>query len=79
MGFARRRLETHGQAERRTDLNPFHSRRRDVGPTVALFVDRCIMCTRCVRFTREISGTAALIAASIVSHNGTTLPSNNSR
>ena len=51
----------HGQAERRTDLNPFHSRRRDVGPTVTLFVDRCIMCTRCVRFTREVSGTSELM------------------
>ncbi|MFM7248466.1 MAG: 2Fe-2S iron-sulfur cluster-binding protein [Planctomycetaceae bacterium] len=53
----------HGQPERRTDLNPFHSRRRDVGPTVTLFVDRCIMCTRCVRFTREVSGTAELMVA----------------
>ena len=51
----------HGQPERRTDLNPFHSRRRDVGPTVTLFVDRCIMCTRCVRFTREVSGTSELM------------------
>ncbi len=27
---------------------------------ITLFTDRCIMCTRCVRFTREISGTAEL-------------------
>ena len=54
----------HGQAERRADLHPFTSRRRDVGPTVTLFVDRCIMCTRCVRFTREISGTAELMVTS---------------
>jgi NADH-quinone oxidoreductase subunit G len=53
----------HGQAERRADLHPFTSRRRDVGPTVTLFVDRCIMCTRCVRFTREVSGTAELMVA----------------
>ena len=45
----------HGQAERRADLHAFTSRKRDMGPTVTLFVDRCIMCTRCVRFTREIS------------------------
>src|SRR5918911_111358 len=32
----------------------------DIGPNVALFTDRCIMCSRCVRFTREISGTAEL-------------------
>jgi NADH-quinone oxidoreductase subunit G len=28
--------------------------------TITLFTDRCIMCSRCVRFTREISGTAEL-------------------
>ncbi len=54
----------HGQAERRADLQPFTSRRRDVGPTVTLFVDRCIMCTRCVRFTREVSGTSELMVTS---------------
>ncbi len=32
----------------------------DIGPNVTLFTDRCIMCTRCVRFTREISGEAEL-------------------
>lgn len=31
-----------------------------IGDQVTLFTDRCIMCTRCVRFTREISGTAEL-------------------
>ena len=31
-----------------------------IGPNVTLFTDRCIMCSRCVRFTREISGTAEL-------------------
>jgi NADH-quinone oxidoreductase subunit G len=32
----------------------------DIGDTISLFTDRCIMCSRCVRFTREISGTAEL-------------------
>jgi NADH-quinone oxidoreductase subunit G len=32
----------------------------DIGANVTLFTDRCIMCSRCVRFTREISGTAEL-------------------
>ena len=32
----------------------------DIGSTITLFTDRCIMCTRCVRFTREVSGTAEL-------------------
>ena len=32
-----------------------------MGDTVTLFVDRCVMCSRCVRFTREISGTSELM------------------
>lgn len=31
-----------------------------IGEQITLFTDRCIMCTRCVRFTREISGSAEL-------------------
>jgi NADH-quinone oxidoreductase subunit G len=31
-----------------------------IGDQITLFSDRCIMCSRCVRFTREISGTAEL-------------------
>ena len=31
-----------------------------IGDNVTLFTDRCIMCSRCVRFTREISGEAEL-------------------
>jgi NADH-quinone oxidoreductase subunit G len=31
-----------------------------IGDHITLFADRCIMCSRCVRFTREISGTAEL-------------------
>jgi NADH-quinone oxidoreductase subunit G len=50
----------YGQPERRADLRPFTSRRRDLGD-VTLFVDRCILCSRCVRFTREISGTSELM------------------
>ncbi len=41
----------HGQKERRADIKPFTSRRREMGDTVTLFVDRCVMCSRCVRFT----------------------------
>jgi NADH-quinone oxidoreductase subunit G len=32
----------------------------NIGPNVTLFADRCILCSRCVRFTREISGEAEL-------------------
>ncbi|MBI3838306.1 MAG: (2Fe-2S)-binding protein [Planctomycetia bacterium] len=50
----------YGQDKRRADVRPFTSRRREMGKTVTLFVDRCVMCTRCVRFTREISGSGEL-------------------
>ncbi len=38
------------------EVNP----RKDVSPLIQLNQDRCIMCTRCVRFTREISQTGEL-------------------
>ncbi len=39
-----------------------------IGEQITLFTDRCIMCTRCVRFTREISGTAELQVISRGTH-----------
>jgi NADH-quinone oxidoreductase subunit G len=45
----------HRFVEERT-VNP----RKDVGPLIQLNMDRCIMCTRCVRFTREIPQTGEL-------------------
>lgn len=41
--------------EKRQPPNKTH-----IGDQITLFTDRCIMCSRCVRFTREISGTAEL-------------------
>ena len=35
--------------------------KKDLGPHVLLYSDRCIMCTRCVRFTREVTGTGELM------------------
>lgn len=32
----------------------------ELSSKITLFTDRCIMCSRCVRFTREIAGTAEL-------------------
>jgi NADH-quinone oxidoreductase subunit G len=32
----------------------------NISDKITLFTDRCIMCSRCVRFTREIAGTAEL-------------------
>jgi NADH-quinone oxidoreductase subunit G len=45
----------HRFVEDRT-VNP----RKDVSELIQLNMDRCIMCTRCVRFTREISQTGEL-------------------
>jgi len=58
----------YGQDQRRADVRPFTSRKREMGDTVTLFVDRCVMCTRCVRFTREISGTSELFVINRGSH-----------
>ncbi len=35
--------------------------KKNLGPHVYLYADRCIMCTRCVRFCREVTGTSELI------------------
>lgn len=58
----------HGREQRRADIKPFTSRRREMGSTVTLFVDRCVMCTRCVRFTREATGTGELMVINRGSH-----------
>jgi NADH-quinone oxidoreductase subunit G len=34
--------------------------KKDVGENIVLYADRCILCSRCVRFTQEISGGAEL-------------------
>lgn len=39
-----------------------------IGDQITLFTDRCIMCTRCVRFTREFSGTAEMQVVSRGTH-----------
>ena len=57
----------YGQAARRTDVMPFTSRKRDLGD-VTLFIDRCVMCSRCVRFCDEVSGTAELMVANRGAH-----------
>ncbi len=46
---------SHRFVEERS-VNP----RKDVSEEIQLNQDRCIMCTRCVRFTREITGTSEL-------------------
>lgn len=50
----------YGRSESRFDEDKAKKPKKDIGKHVVLYSDRCIMCTRCVRFTREISGTAEL-------------------
>lgn len=49
-----------GKAESRMVDQKWVNPKKDIGPHTLLYQDRCVMCTRCVRFTREITGTAEL-------------------
>jgi NADH-quinone oxidoreductase subunit G len=51
----------HGLYDPRFDENKTKRKKaRPIGPFVMLDQERCILCTRCVRFTREISKTCEL-------------------
>jgi NADH-quinone oxidoreductase subunit G len=51
----------HGRSQSRMiDNKNTPPNKPNISDTVTLFTDRCIMCTRCVRFTREVSGEAEL-------------------
>ncbi|MCC7145407.1 MAG: molybdopterin-dependent oxidoreductase [Phycisphaeraceae bacterium] len=50
----------YGRAESRFVDDKIKQPKKDIGPHVLLYADRCIMCSRCVRFTKEVSGTAEL-------------------
>ncbi len=50
----------YGQASHRFVEERLVNPRKDVSDLVQLNQDRCIMCTRCVRFTREITQTGEL-------------------
>ncbi len=49
-----------GRSQSRFEEDKAKKPKKDVGENIYLYSDRCIMCTRCVRFTREISGTSEL-------------------
>jgi len=52
----------YGRSESRmVDVKNTPPNKPGLSSKITLFTDRCIMCTRCVRFTREISGTAELM------------------
>ncbi len=50
----------YGRTLSRFDEDKAKKPKKDIGPHILLYNDRCINCTRCVRFTREISGTGEL-------------------
>ncbi|MBX3353605.1 MAG: molybdopterin-dependent oxidoreductase [Phycisphaeraceae bacterium] len=50
----------YGRGVSRFEEDKIKQPKKDLGPNVLLYSDRCIMCSRCVRFTREVSGTAEL-------------------
>ncbi len=50
----------YGRAGSRFVEDKIKQPKKDVGDHVLLYADRCIMCTRCVRFTREVTGTGEL-------------------
>jgi NADH-quinone oxidoreductase subunit G len=49
-----------GRSQSRFEEDKVKNPKKDVGDGIYLYSDRCIMCTRCVRFTREVSGTSEL-------------------
>jgi NADH-quinone oxidoreductase subunit G len=51
----------YGRSQARFTEQKIKQPKKDIGPHVLLYSDRCIMCTRCVRFTREVTGTGELI------------------
>jgi NADH-quinone oxidoreductase subunit G len=51
----------YGRGVSRFEEDKIKQPKKDVGPNILLYSDRCIMCTRCVRFTREVTGTGELM------------------
>ena len=59
----------YGRSESRmVDVKHTPRNKPELSSSITLFTDRCIMCTRCVRFTREISGTAELLVTNRGDH-----------
>jgi NADH-quinone oxidoreductase subunit G len=65
----------HGLHESRMELPEKHHKHKvhDVGPSVVLDAERCVLCHRCVRFCREIAGVDQL---GILNHGMTSEISN---
>lgn len=53
----------YGRAGSRFEEEKLKQSKKDLGPNILLYGDRCIMCSRCVRFTREVTGTGELMVS----------------
>ncbi|MEM1423184.1 MAG: 2Fe-2S iron-sulfur cluster-binding protein [Planctomycetota bacterium] len=51
---------SYGRGVSRFEETKVKQPKKNLGPHVYLYSDRCIMCSRCVRFTREVTGTGEL-------------------
>jgi len=51
----------YGRGVSRFEEQKVKQPKKDLGTHVYLYADRCIMCTRCVRFTREVTRTGELM------------------
>ncbi len=52
--------QQYGRGESRFEEQKVKQPKKDVGERILLYSDRCILCTQCVRFTREVTGTDEL-------------------
>lgn len=60
----------HGQAESRFVEEKVHKPKQvDLGPRIMLDDERCVLCSRCVRFTKDLVGDDALGFVNRGSHN----------
>ncbi|MEO0512279.1 MAG: molybdopterin-dependent oxidoreductase [Planctomycetota bacterium] len=50
----------YGRGTSRFEETKVKQAKKDLGPTMYIYSDRCIMCTRCVRFGEEVAGTGEL-------------------
>ncbi len=51
----------YGRGVSRFEETKVKQAKKDLGPHVYIYADRCIMCTRCVRFAREVPETSELM------------------
>ena len=60
----------HDRQESRFEVGKVHDRKRTIfGPNVVFDGERCIKCTRCVRFCQEITGTNELAVVNRGDHS----------